>query len=135
MGKSNEVKIGNIDRSWYFVKGSNAKCRICYNEIKRNTHAVSLCGFLFHLSCLVQTKESFCSCSHGAGRKMSRGAAKSKYTKEDLKRLTEGVECRKDNGVIDEIPAAYKNIDQVMENQKDLVEPIAVLKQIMCIKG
>lgn len=79
--------------------------------------------------------ESFHSCSHGAGRKMSRTEAKKKFTKEDLIEQTSGVECRKDVEVIDEIPGAYKNIDEVMENQKDLVEIVATLKQIMCVKG
>ena len=80
-------------------------------------------------------QESFCSCSHGAGRRMSRTQARKEFTKEDLAKQTEGVECRKDGGVLDEIPGAYKDIDQVMENQKDLVEVVAELKQIMCIKG
>jgi tRNA-splicing ligase RtcB len=80
-------------------------------------------------------KQSFCSCSHGAGRKMSRNEAKKFYTIEDLKKQTENVECRKDDGVLDEIPSAYKDIDEVMNNQTDLVEVVAQLKQIMCIKG
>jgi len=79
--------------------------------------------------------DSFCSCSHGAGRKMSRNQARKIFTKDDLILQTEGVECRKDNGVLDEIPGAYKDIDEVMEHQKDLVEIIATLKQFMCIKG
>lgn len=79
--------------------------------------------------------ESFNSCSHGAGRKMSRKKAKETFTLEDLKKQTEGIECRKDADVLDEIPASYKDIDQVMENQKDLVESVAVLKQLLCIKG
>jgi len=79
--------------------------------------------------------DSFCSCSHGAGRKMSRNKAKETFTIEDLKRQTEGVECRKDGGVLDEIPGAYKDIDQVMADQVDLVEPVYELKQVLCIKG
>lgn len=79
--------------------------------------------------------ESYCSCSHGAGRKMSRTAAKKHFTLADFAEQTKGVECRKDEGVLDEIPGAYKDIDQVMENQKDLVEVVAVLKQVLCIKG
>lgn len=79
--------------------------------------------------------ESFCSCSHGAGRKMSRTKAKATFTLADLAKQTEGIECRKDEGVIDEIPSAYKDIDQVMANQSDLVEIVAQLRQIMCIKG
>ncbi len=79
--------------------------------------------------------DSFCSCSHGAGRKMSRTTARNTFTKEDLIAQTKGVECRKDKAVIDEIPAAYKDIEQVMENQSDLVEVVHTLKQVLCIKG
>lgn len=79
--------------------------------------------------------ESFHSCSHGAGRRMSRTKANKTFTLEDLAKQTEGVECRKDSGVLDEIPGAYKNIDEVMDNQKDLVRVVAQLKQFMCIKG
>jgi tRNA-splicing ligase RtcB len=79
--------------------------------------------------------ESFHSCSHGAGRKMSRTKAKANFTIADLEAQTVGVECRKDSGVLDEIPGAYKDIDKVMENQKDLVKVVAQLKQFMCIKG
>ncbi len=79
--------------------------------------------------------ESFNSCSHGAGRKMSRTKAKKHFTKADLEAQTEGVECRKDKGVIDEIPGAYKDIDKVMRNQEDLVEVVAELKQVVCVKG
>lgn len=79
--------------------------------------------------------ESYNSCAHGAGRKMSRAKAKQKYTKEDLAKQTKGIECRKDAGVIDEIPSAYKDIDKVMRNQSDLVEIVAELKQVVCVKG
>lgn len=79
--------------------------------------------------------ESFDSCSHGAGRCLSRGAARGKYTVEDLAEQTRGVECRKDKDVIDEIPAAYKDIQQVMDNQSDLVEILFTLKQVLCVKG
>ena len=78
---------------------------------------------------------SYCSCSHGAGRLMSRGEAKRRFTRDDLLKQTAGVECRKDTGVIDEIPGAYKSIDEVMAAQADLVETVATLKQILCIKG
>jgi tRNA-splicing ligase RtcB len=78
---------------------------------------------------------SYCSCSHGAGRLMSRSEAKRRFTRDDLVAQTTGVECRKDTGVIDEIPGAYKSIDAVMEAQADLVETVATLKQILCIKG
>jgi tRNA-splicing ligase RtcB len=79
--------------------------------------------------------ESFHSASHGAGRRMSRGAAKRKFTTEDLEKQTQGVECKKDSTVLDEIPGAYKEIEQVMANQSDLVEIVAELKQVLCVKG
>ncbi len=79
--------------------------------------------------------ESFCSCSHGAGRKMSRTQAKKLFSVDDHIEATKGVECRKDAGVIDEIPMAYKDIDDVMEAQKDLVEIVYTLKQVVCVKG
>lgn len=79
--------------------------------------------------------ESFCSCSHGAGRRMSRGEAKRRYSVADLEAQTAGVECRKDADVIDEIPEAYKPIDEVMANQSDLVDVVAELHQIICVKG
>ena len=78
---------------------------------------------------------SFNSCSHGAGRKMSRTAAKKKFTRDDLKEQTIGVECRKDSGVVDEIPGAYKDIEEVMRAQDDLVEIVTELKQVICVKG
>ncbi len=79
--------------------------------------------------------QSFESASHGAGRRMSRSQAKRAFRTADLVRQTEGVECRKDAGVIDEAPKAYKNIERVMAQQSDLVEIVAELKQILCIKG
>jgi hypothetical protein len=79
--------------------------------------------------------ESFESCSHGAGRSMSRGAAKRVFTLADHAKATEGVECRKDKGVIDETPGAYKSIDAVMAAQTDLVDVVATLKQLVCVKG
>jgi tRNA-splicing ligase RtcB len=79
--------------------------------------------------------DSFHSCSHGAGRTMSRTEAKRRYSVEDQVRATEGVECRKDAAVIDEIPMAYKDIDAVMQAQSDLVEVVHTLKQIVCVKG
>ncbi|MEU6245368.1 RtcB family protein [Streptomyces sp. NPDC047024] len=80
-------------------------------------------------------EKAFNSASHGAGRRMSRSAAKRHFTVKDLEYQTRGVECRKDSGVLDEIPGAYKNIDQVMEQQRDLVEVVAKLKQFVCVKG
>jgi tRNA-splicing ligase RtcB (3'-phosphate/5'-hydroxy nucleic acid ligase) len=79
--------------------------------------------------------ESFHSCSHGAGRAMSRNEAKRRFSVADHARATEGVECRKDADVIDETPMAYKDIDLVMEAQKDLVEVVHTLKQVVCVKG
>ena len=79
--------------------------------------------------------ESLCSCAHGAGRLMSRTEAKRRFNANDVARQTEGVECRKDAGVVDEIPQAYKPIDEVMANQSDLVEVVHTLKQVLCVKG
>lgn len=79
--------------------------------------------------------ESFESCSHGAGRAMSRTQARKTFTLADHEAATRGVECRKDEDVIDETPAAYKDIDKVMEAQKDLVEVVHTLKQVLCVKG
>ncbi|MGP4003819.1 RtcB family protein [Streptomyces sp. 8N706] len=78
---------------------------------------------------------SFNSASHGAGRRMSRNAAKRRFSTRDLEEQTRGVECRKDAGVVDEIPGAYKPIEQVIEQQRDLVEVVAQLKQVVCVKG
>jgi tRNA-splicing ligase RtcB len=78
---------------------------------------------------------SFCSCSHGAGRKMSRTEARRVFSVEDHARATEGVECRKDADVIDETPGAYKPIDDVMTAQRDLVDVVRTLRQVICVKG
>lgn len=79
--------------------------------------------------------ESFHSCAHGAGRRMSRTEARRRFTVEDHERATQGVECRKDAAVIDETPAAYKSIDDVMAAQSDLVEVVHTLRQVVCVKG
>lgn len=79
--------------------------------------------------------DSFDSCSHGAGRRMSRTQAKKQFTLEDHIKATEGVECRKDADVVDETPGAYKSIDHVMEAQVDLVKVVHTLKQVLCVKG
>ena len=79
--------------------------------------------------------ESFESCSHGAGRAMSRGRAKQQFTLEDHAAATEGVECRKDHGVLDETPGAYKDIDAVMAAQAELVDIVHTLRQVLCVKG
>jgi tRNA-splicing ligase RtcB (3'-phosphate/5'-hydroxy nucleic acid ligase) len=78
---------------------------------------------------------AFTSASHGAGRRMSRNKARKAFTERDLAEQTQGVECRKDSGVVDEIPAAYKDIHSVMAAQTDLVEIVAHLKQVVCVKG
>ncbi|WP_327177263.1 RtcB family protein [Streptomyces sp. NBC_01335] len=80
-------------------------------------------------------EKSFNSASHGAGRRMSRMAAKRRFTTKDLEEQTRGVECRKDSGVVDEIPGAYKPIEKVIDQQRDLVEVVAKLKQLVCVKG
>ena len=79
--------------------------------------------------------ESFYSCAHGAGRRMSRTEAKRRFKARDVEQQTRGIECRKDKGVVDEIPAAYKDIDRVMDNQTDLVDIVHTLKQVVCVKG
>jgi tRNA-splicing ligase RtcB len=78
---------------------------------------------------------SFCSASHGAGRRMSRNAARKRFTQADLAAQTAGVECRKDAGVVDEIPGAYKDVRAVIAAQSDLVEVVARLRQVVCVKG
>ncbi|MFE1556331.1 RtcB family protein [Streptomyces sp. NPDC058734] len=80
-------------------------------------------------------EKAFNSASHGAGRKMSRTAAKKRFTARDLAEQTQGVECRKDSGVVDEIPGAYKSIEQVIDQQTDLVRVVAKLKAVVCVKG
>jgi tRNA-splicing ligase RtcB len=79
--------------------------------------------------------DSMYSASHGAGRKMSRAKAKKTFTQDDLIAQTEGVNCRKDQGVVDEIPGAYKDINEVIKRQESLVEPLHFLRQILCVKG
>lgn len=79
--------------------------------------------------------DSYCSCSHGAGRLMSRTQAKRQFSVEDVIEQTQGVECRKDSGIVDEIPGAYKPIEAVMAQQTDLVEIVATIKQVVCVKG
>lgn len=89
-------------------------------------------------SYIVQGKgnaDAYCSCSHGAGRKMSRNQAKKLFTSLDLEQQTAGVECRKDSDIIDEIPGAYKDIDQVMDAQTDLVDVVHTLRAVLCVKG
>jgi len=80
-------------------------------------------------------EDSFCSCSHGAGRVMSRTEAKKRISMEEHLEAVKDVECRKDAAVLDETPAAYKPIDKVMDAQKDLVEIMHTLRQVVCVKG
>jgi tRNA-splicing ligase RtcB len=80
-------------------------------------------------------EDSFCSCSHGAGRVMSRTAARKLVTLDEHKKAVAGVECRVDESVIDETPSAYKSIEKVMEAQQDLIEIVHTLKQVVCVKG
>jgi tRNA-splicing ligase RtcB (3'-phosphate/5'-hydroxy nucleic acid ligase) len=82
-----------------------------------------------------RTYEVYESCSHGAGRAMSRNEAKRRFTLADHEAATAGIECRKDADVIDETPGAYKPIDAVMEAQRDLVEIVHTLRQVVCVKG
>jgi tRNA-splicing ligase RtcB len=79
--------------------------------------------------------DSLCSCAHGAGRCMSRTEAKRRFSAADVERQTAGVECRKDAGVVDEIPGAYKDVEEVMRNQSDLVDVVHTLRQVVCVKG
>jgi tRNA-splicing ligase RtcB len=80
-------------------------------------------------------EDAYCSCSHGAGRVVSRGEAKRHFGEADIAAQTAGVECRKDTGIIDELPGAYKDIDAVMAQQTDLVDVVHTLKQVLCVKG
>ncbi len=80
-------------------------------------------------------EDAYCSCSHGAGRVMSRGEARRRFDETQVAEQTMGVECRKDAGIIDELPGAYKDIDKVMAEQRDLVEVAHTLKQVLCVKG
>lgn len=92
-------------------------------------------GAKSYIVCGKGHEAAMCSCSHGAGRSMSRTEAKKKFTIADLETATAGVECRKDADVIDEIPMAYKDIDAVMKSQTELVDVVAELKQVLCVKG
>jgi hypothetical protein len=146
----------STDSGWYFANGIIAhNCH--HNYVERENHfgrnlwvtrkgAIRaregdlgiIPGSMGQRSYIVRGKgnlESYCSCSHGAGRKMSRAQARRTFTVADLERQTQGVECRKDDAVLDEIPGSYKDIDVVMENQRDLVEVVHVLKQVLCVKG
>lgn len=146
----------STDSGWYFANGIIAhNCH--HNYVARENHfgkniwvtrkgAIRaregdlgiIPGSMGQRSYIVRGKgnlQSYCSCSHGAGRKMSRAEARRTFTLADLAAQTEGVECRKDDAVLDEIPGAYKAIDEVMENQRDLVDVVHILKQVLCVKG
>ena len=92
-------------------------------------------GARSYIVCGKGNKDAYESCSHGSGRAMSRTAARKRFTVEDHARMTAGIECRKDSGVIDETPAAYKDIDAVMAAQTDLVDVVHTLRQVLCVKG
>jgi tRNA-splicing ligase RtcB len=92
-------------------------------------------GARSYIVCGRGSAESFESSAHGAGRRMSRNEANRRFSESELRDQTAGVICRKDRGVIDEIPAAYKDIDAVMANQEDLTEVVHTLKQVVCVKG
>ena len=92
-------------------------------------------GAKSYIVCGKGNPQSFDSCAHGAGRRMSRSKARRQFSAQDIEIQTAGVECRKDKGVLDEIPGAYKDIDEVMANQSDLVEIVHTLKQVVCVKG
>ena len=102
------------------------------NELGIIPGSMGACSFIVRG---LGNEESFYSCSHGAGRSMSRNEAKRRFTMEDHAKATEGVECRKDADVVDETPAAYKPIEAVMHAQRDLVEVVHTLKQVVCVKG
>jgi tRNA-splicing ligase RtcB len=102
------------------------------NELGIIPGSMGACSFIVRG---LGNEESFHSCSHGAGRSMSRNEAKRRFTMEDHAKATEGVECRKDADVVDETPAAYKPIEAVMHAQRDLVEVVHTLKQVVCVKG
>src|SRR6267378_2746328 len=122
-------------------EATDAAVNCHHNYVEREFHygeLVIIPGSMGARSYIVRGKgaaESFQSCAHGAGRRMSRNAAQKRFSVQDLEEQTAGVICRKDKGVIDEIPAAYKPIDEVMANQADLVEPLHTLKQVLCVKG
>ncbi len=104
----------------------------------RNGELAIIPGSMGTSSYIVRGKgnpESYYSCSHGAGRRISRRQAQKLFTVDDLIAQTKGVESRKDDGVIDEIPGAYKDIDAVISVQSDLIEPVVKLKQVLCVKG
>ena len=120
---------GSVNTAWVQLEPEFAELCRDYPKLEKTNH-------LQHLGTLgTGNPESFESCSHGAGRVMSRGEAKRRFTLADHRAATEGVECRKDKDVIDETPAAYKDIDAVMDAQRDLVDVVHTLKQVVCVKG
>ncbi len=148
VGKLNEYKLG---KELYFRVNCHHNYTAIEHHFGKNINvtrkgAVSardgewgiIPGSMGSKSYIVQglgNPESFHSCSHGAGRRMSRTKARARYTLDDLAQQTAGVECRKDKTILDEIPASYKDIDVVMANQTDLVKTMFTLKQLLCVKG
>jgi tRNA-splicing ligase RtcB len=152
-----DLVLGALRRELPAFETTNEAINCHHNYVERETHfgeqvyvtrkgAISaregelgiIPGSMGARSYIVRGKgnpESFCSCAHGAGRRMSRAEAKRRFSRADLEEQTRGVECRKDKAVLDEIPGAYKDIDRVMGDQTDLVEVVHTLKQVVCVKG
>lgn len=124
-----QKEVHNGENLWITRKGAVSARKGEYGIIPGAMGARSF------IVCGKGNEDSYSSCSHGAGRRFSRGEAKRRFTEADLIRTTKGVECRKDAGVLDEIRDAYKDIDEVMNYQKDLVDIVAELKSVLCIKG
>ncbi len=157
MGRTLATIQGQIDKPMFTTRGAEMAVNCHHNYVSRERHwgenvfvtrkgAVRagegdlgiIPGSMGAKSFIVRGKgnpDSFCSCSHGAGRKMSRTEAKRKFSVADHVLATQGVECRKDEEVVDETPAAYKDIDAVMAAQADLVDVVHTLKQVLCVKG
>lgn len=119
---------GRLTSSAAVYDGTNEECRRSIDRSRNHRGGNTSINRRAHF-------QPATSCAHGAGRKMSRTAAEKQFSEADLVRQTEGVICRKDKGVVDEIPGAYKDIDIVMANQSDLVDPVHTLKQVVCVKG
>ena len=128
----------HYDRMVYLTRKGAVRARAADPDTGREADMGIIPGSMGARSYIVRgkgNKEAFNSCSHGAGRRMSRTEARKRFTLEDHEVATKGVECRKDADVLDETPGAYKDIDAVMEAQKDLVEIVHTLKQVVCVKG
>lgn len=129
--KCNDMNINEIEMETYDIEVDHHE----HSFIANNVIVHNSMGAKSYIVRGLGNRDSFHSCSHGAGRRMSRTEAKNTFTLKDHRAATEGVECRKDKDVIDETPGAYKDIDAVMAAQKDLVEVVYQLKQVLCVKG